>query len=266
MAPKKNAFAKASEVLTDAFEEIQEILHAPEHNGVLIQTQAAIESIKRRLDHLAGYSTTSVMPVNEHPPITNFMGDEIGESKLVDIADLTPGNDDKEIFRTRVETLYRQFDTISPDGILNAHTTAEDQLVLRGVAKRAGLDDFKDAPLNYDFVERINSSIKKQAEAVVQKNKEAAETEIQERNTNLRSELKSHQVEGARIAEQIETAEKDLASASALKKPKIEAKLAELRTAQGQNKELQNATEQLLKDAPTGDTVNAPANVNDPVQ
>lgn len=266
MAPKKNAFAHASEVLTEAYEKIEKILTDPAHDGVLIQTQAQINQIKRRLDHLSGVPTNEAGKLVEFPPITNFMGDEIGESKLVDMADLTPGSDDKQIFKTRVETLYRQFDTIAPDGILNSHTTPEDQLVLRGAAKMAGIDDFKDAELNLNFVERINTSIKKQQEDTIRKNKENAETEIQERITNLRSELKQHQADGEKIKEQIASTEEDLKHASLLKKPKLEAKLAELQTQQVNNKELQNQTEQALKDAPTNASVNPPGTTNPPAQ
>ena len=104
-------------------------------------------------------------------PITNFMGEKIEIAKPINPADLQPTNPEKEKFIEKVNKLYTQFTTLAPEGILNGYTIPEDVLVLRGVAKRAGVENFEERPLTSQFIEDIALAIGIKAEEEVTQKK-----------------------------------------------------------------------------------------------
>jgi hypothetical protein len=58
-----------------------------------------------------------------------------------------------------------------PKGLLNDYTIPEDQLVIRGVAKRAGVQGYEDAKISISFIEKIQKAIKKKAADEVEQKK-----------------------------------------------------------------------------------------------
>ncbi|MFB6453728.1 hypothetical protein ACE38W_00530 [Chitinophaga sp. Hz27] len=100
------------------------------------------------------------------PPITNFFGDEIALPTVIVPEDLTPKELEGERFVSAVNKLYAEFTTITPEGILNSYVLPEHQLILRGVAKKAGLSDYEEREINLSFVEEIGQSIIAKEKAV----------------------------------------------------------------------------------------------------
>jgi hypothetical protein len=161
----------AADVINAAKKEVLEILSGPEHASLSLATGPQLDSIVKRLYFMAG-ATPEVdqAPVNQFPPITNFMGEEITYPKMVAVEDFEATATEKDVFLDKVDRLYKEFTSIPVDGILNSYTLPEDVLVIRGVAKTAGLEDYQDAEINSAFVEKIAKAIaEKDAETAKQK-------------------------------------------------------------------------------------------------
>ena len=74
----------------------------------------------------------------------------------------------KKTFRESVANMYAQITTMDSAAVVENNKTPEDILVLRGVAKRAGLADAGDAEISIKYVEQIQA-------AITEKDKIAAE-------------------------------------------------------------------------------------------
>lgn len=153
---------QAATILIEAKQQVNATLEDSQHGMVLIGVNSGLDSLINRLAFLSGSQLQAVV-TQDFPPVTEFMGEELVLRKQIAKEDLTPEEEEKENFITKVDTLYNQFDTISPEGILNSYTIPEDILVVRGVAKRAGVDGYSDRELTLRFIEDINKAIKQKA-------------------------------------------------------------------------------------------------------
>lgn len=156
-------------IISKAKVDINELLSAKEHHMLLIGLNANLDKMANRVNFLSG-SSVSTTGQAHFPPVTNFMGEEITLPKAIEKDDLEPGEADRLTFIDKVERLYAEFLSIPIDGILNAYTIPEDQLVVRGVAKKAGIEGYADREFTVKFMEEIAEGIKsKEAEDVKQK-------------------------------------------------------------------------------------------------
>lgn len=139
-------------------QKVQVLLSGAEHNRNLLEINSLFERLKSRLVFMGGVLEPE-KPQNDtksqFPPITNFMGEEIKSEPKITQEDLNPDEHRKKIFLEKVSQLYKQITEIPPQSILNSYTLPEDVLVLRGVAKRAGVEGFGERPLNVAFIEDI---------------------------------------------------------------------------------------------------------------
>lgn len=156
---KQSPVAHVIEILNQATDECRDILSAPEHGSFALMVAGTIKTLISRLSVSSGGVTASA-DAPALKPITNFMGEEISLPKKVTVADLKPDDAEKQAFIARVNQLYGVFNTIAPEGILNDYSRQEDIYVLRGVAKRAGVEDYADHEVNLGFIEVIGEAIK----------------------------------------------------------------------------------------------------------
>jgi hypothetical protein len=165
--PNSNALAirEAAMIVDQCKSDVAALLNAPENEYTKIHAEASLNKLSARLHHLAGSVPAGADKPTEFEPITNFMGEPIVPAGILSADDLEPGEADRMAFVARVEKLEAEIETISPAGIINSYTTAEDQLVLRGVAKRAGVEDFEDAEITEAFIESIVAGIKEKRAA-----------------------------------------------------------------------------------------------------
>ena len=140
------------------------LLSGDEYGMINLSFNADIDRMINRFGFLAGIDVSSPKP-EDHPPVTNFMGEDINAPVEIDPEDIKPGEEEKQAFLAKVEKLYNELDTIAPEGIINSYTLPEDKLVLRGVAKRAGVDGYEDKEITVDFIEEISKAIKSKAES-----------------------------------------------------------------------------------------------------
>jgi hypothetical protein len=160
MFENTNPIERTAEMLAYAKDYAEEYLEG--NPSVLLMVASTLTQLINKLNFMTGRQTVST-PHVEHPPITEFMGEKITYANKINKADLTPAEADRSRFIEKVESLYAQFDSITPQGLLNSFTLPEDQLVIRGVAKRAGVEGYEDRGIDEDFIEDIAIAIKVKA-------------------------------------------------------------------------------------------------------
>lgn len=164
--------ALSRQVITEAKQEVNKLLQGPPYNQNLIQINALFDRILNRL----GFMAEVVEPENgktteqAFKPITNFMGTEIKRAPST-ATEVEVPDTEKEKYLAKVDRLWRELPAMPPTIVLNSYTQPDDVLVLRGVAKRAGVPDFADKELTIPFIEEIIWGIAAVNEANTKQNK-----------------------------------------------------------------------------------------------
>lgn len=159
MSTSTSTLKEVAAILSKTKAEINKLLEAKEHHMLLLGLNANLDKMANRVGFLSGTSLTSDQS-EKFKPVTNFMGEDISIPKKIDKDEIEPGEADRLIFVDKVERLYAEFLTIPPDGILNSYTLPEDQLVVRGVAKKAGIEGYADREFTVQFLQEIAEGIK----------------------------------------------------------------------------------------------------------
>lgn len=149
---------QAADILLKAKEDVQKVLGGTDNAFILLSTESQLNKAITRLQHLAGYDFNP-STAEDFPPVTNFMGEEIVRQPMLNEEDLSPEEADKAIYLEKVETLFDGICNMSPDDVLMNYTLPEDVLILRGVAKMAGVEDYETRDLDIVFVEEIQNAI-----------------------------------------------------------------------------------------------------------
>ncbi|HTE33023.1 MAG TPA: hypothetical protein VK666_21720 [Chryseolinea sp.] len=154
---------KATEIIEKAKKEVNAVLKDSQFFHAQLEINALFDKILVRFQHMGGLLKGDDTGIHSFPPITSFMGELLTPVKMIESKDLNPTQHAKAVYLQKVERLYTELPTISPEGLLNSYTLPEDILVLRGVAKRAGVDEFETAELTTAFVEDIITAIQRKA-------------------------------------------------------------------------------------------------------
>lgn len=192
----KETFIQAGAIVLNTKLQLQELLSGPEFSTISLTTSSTLDQLMNRL-HFLGGTTPNVTPSEQFLPITNFMGEEISR-KEVTKADIIPEDSEKKIFVDKVESLYDVFNQMHPDKILSSYTLPEDILVLRGVAKLAGVKSPGIKKITVQFIEEIKEGIK--AKAKEAEDKARFDAEFAAKNGQLPNDLMTgNQVKNAII-------------------------------------------------------------------
>lgn len=182
----KDTFLQAHQILTHTIEELHTVLG--DFPAVQLQVGSQLGRIQSRLAFLAGHSSTKTA-TSSFGPLRQYMGQALPENKEISPDQLTTQPDEKELFIRKVDQLYQQIDTLSPESLLDNYNHPEDHIILRGVAKRAGVETYEDDQITVSFIEKI---------ATAKKNKSAA-TNIDQR---IEKELKEQKERSKKKTEQ----------------------------------------------------------------
>lgn len=146
-----------SDLLISTRETAKELLSHPDNQVILASVQSSFNKLLNRVNFLAGITHSAHMADVQFEPIVID-----GEAEAIAPA-IPAAEADREAFVTKVKELYAQFETLSPEGLLNDFRSTDDQLVLRGVAKLAGIEEYEEAELTEEFIESIQAAIKAKA-------------------------------------------------------------------------------------------------------
>jgi hypothetical protein len=149
-------FQQAAEIIQQAKDDVLLTLQGHEHEGIIITVTSALTRLINQLNFLSGANPVTHAAM-EFPPITNFFGDEIVRPATITKEDITPTLTEKEIFLNKVAALQSTIRERQPETLITDFSN--EPLVLRKVAKNAGLQDYEDGIINIDFIERIKEGL-----------------------------------------------------------------------------------------------------------
>lgn len=178
-------------IIKNAQSQIHQLLEGTDHVNNILE----IDNLFRRLE----FRFQSMGAVTEHevitkkndpfPPITSWMGEELKVDKTISRADINPEEADRVAYLKKVEALYTMMPEMTVDQVLNSYTLEDHVLVVRGVAKRAGVKDFDTREMNVPFIEDILLAIELKNEEKSGQDKIDKELSTQKTKTILTQEM-----------------------------------------------------------------------------
>lgn len=166
------AAKQASIILQNAKEEVLEILKDTNLGLISISIRSGLDKLINQLNFLSGESQVApVHAAGQFKPITSFMGEPINRPKKVTPEQLVPQNKEKNAFLEQVKELEKNFPLMSNEKILDKYKVPAYSLTLRGVAKRAGLENYRDGNINNQFIDDIRAGMEAQIESQTQRGK-----------------------------------------------------------------------------------------------
>ena len=151
--------------------EVNKNLSETDYRGNLLEINSLFQRLIARLVFMGAVENPEA-PAKDTKlkPMTRFMGRDVKQDKT-SAADLDPTEHLKQQYLQKVNKLYESIQFTAPSIILNSYTMTDDIMVLRGVAKKAGVEGYESKDLNQDFIEEIQFAIAaKKEEAQLQKN------------------------------------------------------------------------------------------------
>jgi hypothetical protein len=162
--PDVKPIKAANQAVADCKQIVNKLLSGPQHVHQLLTINQFFDRIKTRLNFMGGMleaeKPTPGSPVEEkHPPIKSFMGRKIQRKEGSPSAELDPNAAQKKAFLDKVEKLFDTIEKIPTNTLLNSYSRPDDVIVLRGVAKRAGLQGFDKRPIDVKFIDDVREAV-----------------------------------------------------------------------------------------------------------
>lgn len=153
-----------SNILTEAKRFIKEAFNVdPQSAQIEIIVDSELTKLINRLAALGG-GTMFANDTQTFGPITEFMGEKIFVREGVKEEDITATLDEKQLFISQVDKMEKLLPSVPAETIATSYTLPDDVTVLRGVAKRAGLDDYEEADINTAYILKIQEGLHLKAE------------------------------------------------------------------------------------------------------
>ena len=134
--------------------EVNKILSDTDYRGNLLEINSLFQRLIARHVFMGAIENPDDKPKDRKlQPMTRFMGRDVKQDKTT-AADLDPNEHMKQQYLQKVNKLYESIQFTAPSIILNAYTMTDDVMVLRGVAKKAGVDPAELEPVV--FVHKVD--------------------------------------------------------------------------------------------------------------
>lgn len=147
------AIKQALQLLEGAKESIGIVLKDSPNHKIFADLQ--LQKIINYFAVMSGSSSATQAP-QTFEPVKSFMG-EVIEEVIIKPEDLKPTPTQAELFKQKVQELYNELPTMDLTNILVGE--ALDRTVLRGVAKLAGIENYKEADITQEFVELVKAKV-----------------------------------------------------------------------------------------------------------
>lgn len=159
MNSNSTAIQEAASILQDAREAITAKLKFAGLNFFADVTNSQLKEIERRFYGMSGLPEDKTVEVKtEFEPLTKIMGRDVTR-KAVLKEDLQPTLSEKEQLRNRIVDLHDRIPDMYNDKVLEILYEPKGRSILRGVAKLAGVEDWREAELTVEFVDKIKTAI-----------------------------------------------------------------------------------------------------------
>ncbi|MFA6060060.1 MAG: hypothetical protein WC756_17790 [Taibaiella sp.] len=171
MNPYSKPIQRSAAVLKAAKEQVKAILSQDPDLAVLATTTYnQISEIEKRLYGLSGLPDPSAtVEIGGFAPLTSVMGINVDVRKPITEADLKPTLTEKEQLLDRIQKFYEAVPTMSNEKVLEVLHEPKGTAILRGVAKLANIEDWRESEFNVLLIEAIKQGIadNKEVEAAI---------------------------------------------------------------------------------------------------
>jgi hypothetical protein len=143
----------------------------------------SIDSTLNKLTNQVGFAvgvqqnpdTLKAAAKQQFEPVSMFMGEPISFKSALNVDDITVDRSEIEVFREKVDSLYMTIEAIPSEKVVTQYAgSAEMETVLRGVAKKAGMQNYDSEAITVGYVEMVKKAIDdKNKESLMQQNAEA---------------------------------------------------------------------------------------------
>jgi len=151
----------ALDILLDTRVKILELLQATPYTNLQVSVDNNFNQLINFFRHTTGASasTPEVNSTTFFEPLNSFMGEPVHTPTAIDITLLTPSVEDTQLLKQKVLQLESSIEQLDNDVIINSYALPEDELVLRGLAKKLELTDYETRPIDYDFINAIRVAV-----------------------------------------------------------------------------------------------------------
>lgn len=179
----KEAVKEASELLSGTVQGLSEMLQHPELQGLKRRLISQINKAKAHLQGAAGIYTpnANMQEVNEiisgFQPLESVGGEPLARVMPVNADDLDVKQEAKDRFILKRDDLFLRFPELGANHIFSLMKEPDGTILIRSVAKMAGLPDFREREIDVEFISEVQKLITGQlevSEAMKQAEGEAA--------------------------------------------------------------------------------------------
>lgn len=169
--PKESEIQQAIAAIQEAELKVDKLLTSADLSVAKIGVVQTLRQAYNRLAGLAGiatYGSDSSSIVLEQP--TSIFGHPVNRREPVAPANVQPTDPEKEALRERITAFTDRIADGDDSDLLKVIQQPQGELIVRGAAKLAGLEDWQEAELNVVLIQRIREA---QADANEAENEEA---------------------------------------------------------------------------------------------
>jgi len=156
-----DATRHALDILLDTRVKILELLQQTPYTNLQVSVDNNFNQLINFFRHTTGASasTPEINSTTFFEPLNSFMGEPVLAPAAIDITLLTPTVEDTELLKQKVLQLEASIENLDNDVVMNSYALPEDELVLRGLAKKLEVTDYETRVIDYDFINAIRTAV-----------------------------------------------------------------------------------------------------------
>jgi hypothetical protein len=153
---------QALEIVKKAKADINKLFNDPQHIQSLLEINSNFQRLETKLEFMSSVLSPAKKDSSAKklfPPLKSFMGQKLSVNQPLKQEDLTPSESRKKDFIGKVDKLWNEIGNFTSDTILQNYRIDRDIMIIRGVAKRAGVEDYESRVLDVPFIEEIQMAV-----------------------------------------------------------------------------------------------------------
>lgn len=165
---KQKAIQVADKIDTARTEIAELVSNDPNLNNIHMRVDKHLQLLSNQVKAIIGVSPENTTSGTvEFAPLSKIDGEELTGDIPADVkdSDLTINNSDVALLKEKVLRFEESLHERTDDEVLAAVITTDDILVIRGLAKKANVNEFDTAEINHSFVQAIREGLAQLEEA-----------------------------------------------------------------------------------------------------
>ncbi len=152
---------EALQLLLDSRVKILALLQQTHYTNLQVSVDNNLNQLIHFFRHTTGAADTTLGNDStiSFGPLSSFMGEPVHAPTAIDVTLLTPSVEERELLKQKVLQLEASIENSDNDVVINSYALPEDELVLRGLAKKLEITGYETSPIDYDFINAIRAAV-----------------------------------------------------------------------------------------------------------